>query len=38
LAAEDDIAHFVVVAVDRVHMGTFRRTRRPAVSRNTIRG
>jgi hypothetical protein len=24
LAAEDDIAHFVVVAVDRVHMGTFR--------------
>jgi hypothetical protein len=24
LAAEDDIAHFVVVAVERVHMGTFR--------------
>ena len=34
----DDIAHFIVAAVDRVRLGAFARTRRPAASRNTIRG
>jgi hypothetical protein len=34
----DDIAHFIVAAVERVRLGHFAGTRRPAASRNTGRG
>ncbi len=36
---EDDIAHFIVAAVERVRRwGRFAPTRSPAANRNTIRG
>jgi len=34
----DDVAHFVVAAVDRVRLGVFRVNGRPVASRNTTRG
>jgi hypothetical protein len=35
---EDDIAHFIVAAVDRVRLNEFRRNPQAGASRNTIRG
>jgi hypothetical protein len=35
---EDDIAHFIAAAAERVRLGRSTPTRRPAASRNTTRG